>query len=168
MDVRVAQPQDYAAIGDLTVDAYTAVNPHPRKGDYDEELRDVARRAKECLVLVAIEDDEVSGSVTYVPGAHTSFSEFADEDAAGIRMLAVSTTRQRSGAGAALTAACIEQARRDGKRRIVLHSTELMTVARAMYERRGFRRAPDRDLWFDEPPFSKDEPLHLLAYELVL
>jgi predicted N-acetyltransferase YhbS len=168
MDIREARPEDYAAIGNLTVEAYAAISPHAMGGNYDEELRDVAARVKECVVFVAVDGDEVIGSVTYVPGPHTAFSEFDDEDAAGIRMLAVSVARQGAGAGAALTAACIDRARADGRRQIVLHSTDRMTVARAMYERRGFVRTVDRDVIFDGPPFSKEEPLHLLAYVLRL
>jgi predicted N-acetyltransferase YhbS len=168
MEIRVARPDDYAAIGELTVDAYSAINPHAMRGDYDEELRDVSRRAKDCVVFVAVDDGEVIGSVTYVPGPGTPMSEFDDADAAGIRMLAVAVRRQGAGAGRALTDACIARARGDGRRKIVLHSTELMKVARAMYERLGFRRAVDRDAWFSDPPFSADEPLHLIAYVLEL
>ncbi|HSB84753.1 MAG TPA: GNAT family N-acetyltransferase [Ilumatobacteraceae bacterium] len=168
MQIRVARPDDYDVIGDLTVDAYSAINPHAMRGDYDEELRDVSSRAKECVVLVAVDRGEVIGSVTYVPGPDTPMSEFDDPDAAGIRMLAVAVRRQGAGAGRALTDACIERARRDGRKRIVLHSTELMTVARAMYERSGFARAIERDAWFSDPPFSEDEPLHLIAYVLEL
>lgn len=169
MQIREARPEDFAAIGELTVTAYESINPHAMGGGYDEELRDVAPRVKECVVFVAEDDDgAVIGSVTYVPGPHTTFSEFDDADAAGIRMLAVDVTRQGSGAGRALTEACIARARAEGRGKIVLHSTDRMTVARAMYERRGFVRDIDRDVWFAEPPFDVGEPLHLMAYVLAL
>lgn len=155
MQIREARPEEYAAIGQLTVEAYESINPHAMGGGYDDELRDVAQRVEECAVLVAVDaDGAVVGSVTYVPGPHTSFSEFDDADAAGIRMLAVDVTRQGSGAGRALTDACIDRARAEGRGKIVLHSTDRMTVARAMYERRGFVRAPDRDAVFSDPPFD--------------
>jgi predicted N-acetyltransferase YhbS len=169
VQIREAQPGDYAAIGDLTVHAYESINPHAIGGGYDEELRDVASRVKECAVFVAVDDDGVVvGSVTYVPGPHTSFSEFEDADAVGIRMLAVDVARQGSGAGRTLTDACIARARQEGRGKIVLHSTDRMTVARAMYERRGFVRDLDRDVVFTEPPFDRAEPLHLMAYVLAL
>jgi predicted N-acetyltransferase YhbS len=168
MEIRTARPDDYDRIGQLTVDAYRDINPHAMGGDYDQELRDVSARVRDCVVLVAVDDGDVVGSVTYVPGPNTSMSEFDDADAAGIRMLAVAVDRQGAGAGSALTQACLDRARAEGRRKIVLHSTELMKVARAMYERRGFRRAEDRDVWFAEPPFSPDEPLHLIAYVLEL
>lgn len=169
MLIREARPEDYAAIGELTVHAYESINPHAVGGGYDEELRDVASRVKDCVVLVAVDDDgTVLGSVTYVPGPGTSFSEFDDEDGASIRMLAVDVTRQGSGAGGALTDACVALARAEGRGKIVLHSTDLMTVARAMYERRGFVRDLERDVYFAEPPFSPAEPLHLMAYVLTL
>ena len=93
-------------------------------------------------------------------------SEFSDPDAAGIRMLAVEPERQGAGAGRALTLACIERARGDGRHRIVLHSTPVMTVARGMYERLGCVREPARDEWIADPPHY--EPVHLMGYVLHL
>ncbi|MGZ4765711.1 MAG: GNAT family N-acetyltransferase, partial [Ilumatobacteraceae bacterium] len=80
----------------------------------------------------------------------------------------VAPGHQGSGVGRALTEACIERARRDGRRKIVLHSTELMKVARTMYEKLGFVAEPERDEWVTEPPFSEAQPLHLIGYVLTL
>ncbi|MGZ4674669.1 MAG: GNAT family N-acetyltransferase [Ilumatobacteraceae bacterium] len=170
MEVRLARPDDHDAIGQLTVEAYAALaGGEEVLGDYEDELRDVAGRAVECDVLVAVNRHRtLLGAVTYVPGPDTVLSEFSDADAAGIRMLAVAPGHQGSGVGRALTEACIERARRDGRRKIVLHSTELMKVARTMYEKLGFVAEPERDEWVTEPPFSEAQPLHLIGYVLTL
>ncbi|MGO9557727.1 MAG: GNAT family N-acetyltransferase [Acidimicrobiales bacterium] len=169
MDIRVARPDEYGTIGQITVDAYRHLVSGARYGSYEDELRAVAKHAEECVILAAVdESDTVVGSVTYVPRAGTSMSEFADTEAAGIRMLAVAPQSQGSGAGSALTEACIARARSDGRRRIVLHSTSRMEVARAMYERRGFVATPDLDLSVTMPPYSEAEPLRLIAYVLEL
>jgi GNAT superfamily N-acetyltransferase len=168
MEVRLAQPHEYETIGELTVDAYRDLRSGAVLGDYEEELRAVGDRA-DCLVLVGVtEDGAILGTVTYVPGPNTELSEFTDHDAAGIRMLAVDPRQQGKGVGMALTSACIDEARRQGRTRIVLHSTELMRAARALYERAGFVAAPDRDILITDPPHSADSPLHLLAYVLTL
>jgi len=41
-------------------------------------------------------------------------------------------------------------------------------LARAMYERFGFVRTREFDIFYDEVPFSVEAPLHLIAYALTL
>lgn len=169
MDIRRARPDEYDEVGALTVEAYRELVAGAPLGSYEDELRAVARRAVDCLVLVAVDDsDAILGAVTYVPGADTSMSEFADPDAAGIRMLAVRPRCQGGGAGRALTEECLSLARAAGRHRIVLHSTPVMTIARSMYQRLGFVARPDLDEWVTDPPFSAEQPLHLIAYVLTL
>lgn len=160
VQIRVARPDDYAALGELTLAAYAAVDPSTLEGDYPDELRDVAGRAAGADVLVAVDtagDGEgtggrnpVLGGVTYVPGPDSPSAEFTDPDAAGIRMLAVAPGARGRGVGEALTRACIDRARAAGRRQILLHSTDRMTVAHRLYQRLGFER--DRSLdWEPEP-----------------
>ena len=168
MEIRRALPADFAALSELTVSAYAALFDEPL-GDYEHELRDVAGRAADSVVLVAIGDrGTVLGGVTYVPGAERAMSEFDDVDAAGIRMLAVDPRHQGEGVGRALVQECIRLARDEGRARIVLHSTTYMTVAQGLYKSLGFDRTPDRDVSITEEPYTDDEPLLLVAYVLVL
>jgi ribosomal protein S18 acetylase RimI-like enzyme len=50
-----------------------------------------------------------------------------------------------TGVGRALMEHCIERARRDGKDRVVLTTTQEMESARDLYERLGFVREPSLD-----------------------
>ena len=168
MEVRPARPDEYDAIGDLIIEAYRDLRGGASLGDYENELSAVGDRAVDCTVLVADDDGGMLGTVTYVPGPDTALSEFADRAAAGIRMLAVHPRHQGNGVGKALTQACIDLARSDGWARIILHSTDMMRVARAMYERSGFEPAPDLDILITEPPHSIEAPLRLIAYVLTL
>jgi ribosomal protein S18 acetylase RimI-like enzyme len=61
-------------------------------------------------------------------------------------MLAVSDEARGQGVGAALVRACIDRARRDGKARISLLTTDNMQAAHRLYERLGFRRSPESDM----------------------
>jgi GNAT superfamily N-acetyltransferase len=151
MEVRTARPDEYAALGDLTVAAYEALEPG-RLGTYANELRDVAARADGVEVLVATDSGRVLGGVSYVPGPGSPGAEFDDPDAAGIRMLAVAGDARRRGVGAALTQACIDRAVAAGRRQIVLHSTDRMVDAHRLYLRLGFERDPSID-WEPEPDF---------------
>lgn len=166
--VREAMPGEYASIGQLTVDAYEALVGAGELRGYRDELLDVAGRAACGAVLVAVDGDELLGAVGYVAGPGTAMSEFDDLDACGIRMLAVAPARQGEGAGRVLVEACIERGRRARRRRVQLHSTPAMVVARGLYERLGFERTPARDVVISEEALDADAPLVLLAYELTL
>jgi ribosomal protein S18 acetylase RimI-like enzyme len=169
MQIRPVQPDEYEKLGRLTVRSYRHLANGEPLGSYERVLADVKSRTLDCDVFVAVDDlNTVLGGVTYVPGPNTSMSEFEDVDAAGIRHLAVDPASQGSGVGRALLEFCIQHAREKQRPRLRLHSTTPMVIARAMYERMGFTRAPEFDLFFDGDPYSAEEPLHLLSYVLEL
>jgi ribosomal protein S18 acetylase RimI-like enzyme len=142
MEIREARRPEYPEIGELTLRAYLA--GAGASAPYRPRLRDVAGRAATSTVLVAV-DGSLLGTVTYVPGPGTPLSEFADAEAAGMRMLAVEPAARGRGIGRALVEACIERARRQGKRRLVIHVRPEMAAALAIYEALGFRHEPRRD-----------------------
>ena len=144
VEIREARREDFVAVGELTVAAYSSLEGGRISPEYTEHLRDVATRASAATVLVAVDDGEVVGGVTYVPRPGP-YAEWDDPTAAGIRMLAVSPAAQRRGAGTALVNECVMRARADRRSRIILHSTPWMTAAHRIYDSAGFRRAPDLD-----------------------
>ena len=144
--VRPVLPAEFAALGELTIAAYRAVPGGSTSAGYQETLRDVATRAHDAVVLVAVAPDgALLGGVTYVPGPGP-YAEFHGDDEAGIRMLAVSPAAQGRGVGTRLVSECIRRATAAGKARIVLHTTASMTAAQSLYATLGFERTPDRDL----------------------
>lgn len=143
--VREARPDEYARIGDLTVEAYLGLAGGHEHPDYLERLRDVAGRARDVIVLAALAaDGTVVGGVTYVPGPGP-WSEFDAPDEAGVRALAVAPEAQGRGVGRALVGACIARALTDGRRAITLSTRPSMVAARRLYERLGFVRDPEHD-----------------------
>jgi GNAT superfamily N-acetyltransferase len=95
-------------------------------------------------VLVAERDGRLVGTVTYVRGPGP-YAEGDDPDAAWIRVLAVDPEEQGRGIGTALTAACVQRARADGRRRVVLHTGDTQFAAQRIYANLGFVRQPDLD-----------------------
>lgn len=130
---------------DVVLRAYRDLLGDDLDDEYLTVLGDVEDRAARAEVLVAVDDADVVGCVTYVP-ALGPYAEFDDADAAGIRMLAVDPERQRRGVGMALVEACLERAQADGRAKVVLHSTREMMTAQRLYERLGFTRIPQRDV----------------------
>lgn len=160
--VREARPEEHASLGELVVAAYRSLPEFDEPG-YEPELRDVARRAQEAVVLVAVDDTDgtLLGCVTYVPGPDNPWAELLEPGEAAIRMLAVDPTARRRGVGTALAAACVSRAHEDGRAAIFLHSLAYMHAAQAIYARLGFIRRPERD-WEPEPG------VRLLGFALAL
>ena len=141
------EPDQHEALGALTVAAYRGLPGSPTSDRYAATLRDVATRAREAEVWVAVADDgRLLGGVTYVGDTASEWAEFDAADEACFRMLAVAEEARGQGAGAALVQACIDRARRDGKARLSLLTTGNMQAAHRLYERLGFRRAPESDM----------------------
>jgi len=114
ISIRPVGAAEFAALADLTVAAYRAVPGGSTSAGYEETLRDVATRAREAEVLVAVgEDGTLLGGITFVPGPGP-YAEFSGPDEAGIRMLAVSPAAQRLGIGRRLVLECIGRAQAAG------------------------------------------------------
>jgi GNAT superfamily N-acetyltransferase len=149
LDIRPAGPAEFDAVAELCVAAYApfvAGDHH-----YLAELRDVARRAAGAELLVAAEPGEgsVLGTVTFVPDGGP-LGEIAGADEAEFRMLAVDPAAQGRGVGTALLRRVLDQSRRRGAGGVVCSSLPEMRAAHRVYERLGFRRAPERD-WSPVP-----------------
>lgn len=142
LEIRPIRPDEYDAVADLNVRSYRTI--YDDLGDYEAVLRRVAHRARAVDVLVAFLYGQLAGTVTYVPGPGP-YAEGDDPDAAWIRMLAVEPGVERRGVGRALTVACIERARAQGRARILLNTGEPQVAAQRLYEGLGFHRLPELD-----------------------
>jgi ribosomal protein S18 acetylase RimI-like enzyme len=162
-EIRPIRPEEFEALGELTVAAYHGIGPRmPHQDAYDAQLRDVARRAaSSCVLVAAAPAGEVLGGVTFVSGPDDPYSEELAEGEAGMRMLAVAPGQQGRGVGRALVGACVERARSSGRRRLVLHTQEHMVAAIHLYESLGFVRVPEID-------FSPVAGVDLMGYALPL
>lgn len=150
---------EFAAMGDLVVAGYLAVDPTMRDA-YLEQLRDIAGRATDPdrVVLAARVDGRVAGSVTVVLGGGSPEEHMGDGDAL-LRMLAVDPRVQGRGVGRALVVGAMDLARSRGRLRMVLFTQPVMRVAQHLYESLGFVRVPEWD--WDVPEQSGP---HLLGY----
>lgn len=164
IEVRPVRPEEMVEVGRVTAEAYREFAP-PDHADWQGYLARVANveaRAERALVLTAVEEGRVLGSVTLevdgrLVGGHER--EPLARDEAHVRMLGVSPDARRRGVARRLMEACIEEARRRGKRRLTLGTTARMEAAHHLYASMGFLRRPDQ-VW--------DDGFRLLTFELPL
>jgi GNAT superfamily N-acetyltransferase len=142
IDIRPALPEEYDAVGELTVDAYS--HDGYVRGDYAMTLRAAADRAAKAELWVATDSSGLLGTVTYCP-VGSVYREIGLDDEGEFRMLGVAGRARGLGVGTALTERCIERTRELGLHRLVMSSATYMTTAHRIYERLGFVRTPDRD-----------------------
>lgn len=160
--IRLAVPNDYEAIGEITARAYLDGGHLPEGSTYVQTLLDAPRRAEGAELWVAVDgsDGRVLGTVTFAPPG-TAYHEIAETDEADVRMLAVDPAAQGQRIGEALMRRCLHRARELGLSGLALSTQPSMRAAHRVYERLGFERAPDRD-WQPMPG------INLLAYRLDL
>lgn len=164
IELREALGDELEEAAALMVEAYQEYSSALRPGAWEAYARDIAdvrRRLADSRLIVALDDGKVVGAVTYYPPRPQGTGEGWPAGWAGVRLLAVGPDARARGVGRRLMDECIARARADGAHTMGLHTTELMAVARAMYERMGFQRAPEFD-FHPTPTFT------VMAYHLAL
>lgn len=112
---------------------------------FSGRIGDMAALAASAELIVARVDGRIAGAVAYVGPGREKAPFFAAEWPI-LRMLVVDPGYRGRGVGRALARECIRRAVRDKAPLIALHTSPIMKVALAMYERMGFRferEAPD-------------------------
>jgi ribosomal protein S18 acetylase RimI-like enzyme len=156
LTIRDAKVEDLEGVSALLVDAYAQFMRPPRDvltaeeraawDGYRRNIADVWSRAPISSTIVAERDAKLLGSVNYyAPGQADSLDGAWPDGWASIRLLGVLPQARGLGIGRALITECLRRARADGATTMGLHTTQLMDVARAMYLRLGFTRAPSYD-----------------------
>ncbi len=154
ISIRVAGDSDVVRARAVLAAAYSQYEtafPPENWGPYLKDILDLEARAPASELLVAEREGRVVGCVSYYPpGAEMSypsesFSAQWPEGWAAFRLLAVDPAERGRGVGRRLTEACIDRSREQHASAVGLHTTKEMGVARALYERMGFERAPRYD-----------------------
>jgi ribosomal protein S18 acetylase RimI-like enzyme len=153
IEVRAVRPEEFEEAGRVTALAYREFSAPGDPGweEYLGRIADVGRRADRALVLGAFGEGRVLGTVTVeldwrIEGGHPREPLAPGE--AHIRMLGVDPGARGEGIGRKLMDAAVAEARRAGKRRLTLGTTERMAAAQRLYESMGFSRGPDQ-VFFD-------------------
>lgn len=155
--LRLAEPTEYAAVGELTAQAYLADGAMPADDPYYDFLRDAAGRADGAELWVAVDESgALLGTVTWCPFG-SGLREIGRSDEGEFRALAVAPEARGRGVGELLVQTCLDLARASGARAVVISTAEWMAVAHRLYKRLGFVPDPERD-WSPRPD------IHLRAF----
>jgi GNAT superfamily N-acetyltransferase len=159
--IRAVRKDEYDALGRLMVEVYSSLEGFPGPAEqprYYDMLARIGRLSENdhTEVLVALApDDEIWGGVVYfsdMSAYGSGGTATSERNASGFRLLGVSPRARGAGVGKALSLACIEKARHDGNRQVIIHTTEAMKVAWGMYRKLGFRSSPDLDFMQEALP----------------
>jgi ribosomal protein S18 acetylase RimI-like enzyme len=159
--VRPVHTSELAEVGELTVRSYAADGFLDGDEGYVHRLRDAVTRTREAEVYVAAlpeRPDLVAGTVTFCPQG-SPWCELAQPGEGEFRMLAVAPEARRRGVAQALVGVCLERSRELGYSAVVLSSLPVQRAAHRLYERLGFRRAPELD-------WSPADGVELLGFRL--
>ncbi len=157
--IRNAQKHEFVPLGQLMIEVYSQLNGFPSReqqpayykllaniGDFTE------KPGAELFVALSANGNLLGGVVYFSNMAYYGSGGTAplEKQAAGFRLLAVNPRARGMGIGRALSQACIDKAKAQNHSQIIIHTTETMKVAWAMYEKLGFKRSPDLDFMQDK------------------
>jgi GNAT superfamily N-acetyltransferase len=145
--VRDAVPADYPAIREVVIAAYRQYADLITLdifSPYLADLLDLDKHARLGRLLVVEADGRVRGSGAFYPDASVQGFGWPSGWAGG-RALAVHPDARGHGVARALLASCERLAREAGAPVFAFHTASFMTKAIALYERLGYRRAPEFD-----------------------
>lgn len=154
LQIRNARQNEYKAIGEMMANVYSSLegflNPSEHPGYY-EMMRNVGTLVDKpgTEIIVAMTDSQtVAGAVVFFRDMlHYGSGGIATQEsnACGFRFLAVDPSMRGKGIASKLVEECILRARVKGARQVIIHTTDAMKIAWAMYEQMGFKRSLDLD-----------------------
>jgi ribosomal protein S18 acetylase RimI-like enzyme len=160
-DARLNELDEVSQILKRAYSQYADFLPDPDWKNYLEDIIDVRSRLPEVELIVAEIGGCLAGTVTLYLKYATPPVEGWLPGWAGIRLLAVDPYYRGRGIGRDLMDECIRRCRKQGIKTIALHTSEIMGVAKRMYEKMGFKRIPEYD-------FHPRPEVVVMAYRLDL
>ena len=145
--IRPARAEELSGVENLVKAAYREFQPLMPEVAWNRWMDNISEtlQAPEGMVLVAGDQGRIQGAVKFYPDAGQAHLGQWPARAASMRLLAVSPASRGRGYGRLLTQACLNRARDLSIPTIFLFTGTFMTAARKLYEKLGFKRAPEFD-----------------------
>jgi ribosomal protein S18 acetylase RimI-like enzyme len=145
--IREAKAEELGEVERLVKAAYQEFQPLMPAPAWERWMDNISEtiQAPEGVVLVAGDQGRIKGAVKFYPDAAQAHQGQWPAGAASIRLLAVAPASRGRGYGRMLTRACLDRARDLSIPTIFLFTGTFMAAARQLYEKLGFKRAPEFD-----------------------
>jgi GNAT superfamily N-acetyltransferase len=152
--IRNARQEEFEIIGKLMVTVYAQLEGFPKQHEqpaYYQMLANVgtlAERPGASLLVATSPEEEIAGAVVYFGDMQyygSGGTATREQDAAGFRLLAVDPSKRGQGIGKLLVSACIQRAKTQQRKQMIIHTTQAMQTAWKMYKEMGFERSEDLD-----------------------
>jgi ribosomal protein S18 acetylase RimI-like enzyme len=147
INIREAGAEELDEVENLVKAAYREFQPLMPAAAWKRWMDNISEtiHAPDGVLLVAGDQDRIKGAVKFYPDAGQAHQGQWPAGAASIRLLAVAPASRGRGYGRLLTQACLDRARELSIPTIFLFTGTFMAAARQLYEKLGFKRAPEFD-----------------------
>jgi len=147
MEIREARLEELDEVENLVKTAYREFQPLMPEAAWNRWMDNISEtiQAPDGELLVVVDQGRIEGAVKFYPDAAQAHLGQWPARAASMRLLAVPPAHRGRGYGRLLTQACLRRARDLSKPTIFLYTGTFMAAARQLYEKLGFKRAPEFD-----------------------
>ena len=145
--IREAGPEELDEVENLVKAAYREFQPLMPAAAWNGWMDNIREtiHSPDGVLLVAEDQGRIEAAVKFYPDAGQAHQGQWPAGAASIRLLAVRPASRGRGYGRLLTQACLKRARTLVIPTIFLYTGTFMAAARQLYEKLGFKRAPEFD-----------------------
>lgn len=126
---------------------YRSEMPQDRWEEYRDNIFHSVDKPGPTGWLVAELDGRIVGSATLFSSSLTAYGHDLGIESPIVRLLAVAPEARGHGVATALLREAAKRAKEDGAQTLHLHTSDMMASAVRLYERLGFERAIDKDIW---------------------
>jgi len=147
IQLREAGAEELDEVENLVKTAYREFQPLMPEAAWIRWMENISEtiHSPDGVMLVADRQGRIEGAVKFYPDAAQAHQGQWPAGAGLIRLLAVSPASRGRGYGVRLTQACLKRARELKIPTIFLYTGTFMAAARHLYEKLGFKRAPEFD-----------------------
>jgi ribosomal protein S18 acetylase RimI-like enzyme len=147
MEIREARLEELDEVENLVKTAYREFQPLMPEAAWNRWMDNISEtiQAPDGELLVVVDQGRIEGAVKFYPDAAQAHLGQWPARAASMRLLAVPPAHRGRGYGRLLTQACLRRARDLSTPTIFLYTGTFMAAARQLYEKLGFKRAPEFD-----------------------
>ncbi|MFV8224707.1 GNAT family N-acetyltransferase [Christiangramia aquimixticola] len=152
--VRKAREDEFEKVGELMVQVYSQLEGFPKQTEQPEyykmlaNIGEITTKPYTDLLIAVSQENNIAGAVVYFDDMSSYGSggtATQEKNASGFRLLAVDPDERGKGIGKLLIHDCIDRAKNNGQKQVIIHSTDFMKIAWKMYEKIGFKRSEDLD-----------------------